>query len=47
MDETWTLEEVKWSEPETRAHSVSVVDTTTGDTLRFNMAWLEQGAAQR
>ncbi len=33
---TWTLEEEKWWEPETRGHSASVVDRTTGEIFLFN-----------
>ena len=33
---TWTLEEKKWWEPETRGHSASVVDRTTGEIFLFN-----------
>ena len=33
---TWTMEETKWWEPETRAARASVVDATTGEIFLFN-----------
>ena len=33
---TWRLEEEEWWEPETRGHSASVVDRTTGEIFLFS-----------